>query len=107
MPAYAVANIYSMTVNSQILSYLRQVDATLEPYSGRFLVHGKKGEVVEGSIPGQVIIIEFPDLEKARSWYYSDAYQNILPLRTDNSEGDVTLIAGVSDAYSATDMLSK
>lgn len=107
MPAYAVANIHSMNVNSQIVSYLRKVDTTLKPYGGRFLVHGKKGEVVEGSIPGQLIIIEFPDIEKARSWYHSDAYQEILPLRTNNSEGDVTLIDGVAETYRASDMLSR
>lgn len=107
MPAYAVAYIREMKVNSKIVAYLQKIDATLEPYEGRFLVHGKQGKVVEGSVPGHLIIIEFPDLEHARSWYYSDAYQKILPMRMNNSEGDVILIDGVPEKYSASDLLSK
>ena len=93
MSAYAVLNLRQMNVNRELVVYLRKIDATLEPFDGRFLVHGKKGEVVEGAIPGQLIIIEFPDLEDARSWYYSEAYQKILPLRTHNSEGDVVSVS--------------
>lgn len=107
MPAYAVLTLRQMTVNSKIVAYLKQIDATLEPFEGRFLVHGKEGEVVEGNIPGQLVIIEFPDIDDARSWYNSDAYQKILPLRTNNSDGDVVLIDGVTEDYKAADMLSK
>lgn len=107
MPAYAVANIHQMSVNSKIVAYLKQIDATLGPYGGRFLVHGKQGEVVEGSLPGYLIIIEFPDLKHAREWYYSEDYQKILPLRTNNSESDVVLIDGVPENYRASNMLSK
>lgn len=107
MPAYAVANIHQINVNSRILAYLKQIDATLEAYDGRFLVHGNEGEVVEGSLTGHLIIIEFPDLEHAREWYYSEEYQKILPLRTNNSMCDVVLIDGVAENYKASNMLSK
>src|SRR5690625_4155248 len=107
MPAYAVANIKQMNMNSKVVKYLTQIDATLEPYQGRFLVHGKQGEVVEGSLRGHLIIIEFPNIEYARDWYYSEDYQKILPLRTDHSESDVVLIDGVSENYRALNMLSK
>jgi uncharacterized protein (DUF1330 family) len=53
--------------------------------------------VLEGAWPGQLIIIAFPDLERARAWYESHAYQEILPLRTNNSEGDVVLADGVPE----------
>lgn len=65
MPAYAVAHLYEMAANREIVAYLQQVDATLEPFGGRFLVHGKKGTVVEGDFTGYTIIIEFPDMENA------------------------------------------
>lgn len=107
MPAYAVANIHQMNVNSKVVAYLKQIDATLEPYEGQFLVHGKEGEVVEGNLPGHLIIIEFPDLEHARKWYYSEEYQKILPLRTNNSVSDVVLVEGVSENYKALNILSK
>jgi uncharacterized protein (DUF1330 family) len=63
--------------------------------------------VLEGSWPGHVIIIEFPDRERARARYESPAYQAILPLRTRNSEGDVIFADGVSAGYRATDVLAE
>lgn len=105
MPAYAVAHLTKMTVNRQLVAYLQQVDATLEPYGGRFLVHGKKSTVVEGDFSGYVIIIEFPDMEKAEGWYYSEDYQEIASLRKDNSEGSIILVEGVPDNYTASDLL--
>jgi len=107
MAAYAVAHLHEMKVNREIIIYLKKIDATLEPFGGHFLVHGKEGEVVEGTFPGHLIVIEFPDLEKARSWYYSEAYQNIVSMRTDNSKGSVILVDGVPEDYQAADLLSK
>ena len=61
--------------------------------------------MVEGQWGGDLVIIEFPDLERASAWYGSDAYQQILPLRTENSEGTVVLIDGVPPDHRATDIL--
>lgn len=107
MPAYAVAHLHELNVTREIVAYLNRIDATLEPFDGRFLVHGKKSDVVEGRFPGYCIIIAFPDIEKARGWYHSEAYQKIVSLRTNNSEGSVILVDGVPDNYQASDLLSK
>jgi uncharacterized protein (DUF1330 family) len=58
--------------------YLERIDSTLEPYSGRFLIHGGDREVLEGTWPGAVVMIEFPGMAEAKSWYSSPAYQKIL-----------------------------
>ena len=34
-------------------------------------MHGSTPEVVDGDLPGAVVIIEFPDVERARAWYRS------------------------------------
>src|SRR6059058_3475736 len=81
MTAYAIANLRSVDVNDEIRDYLLRIDATLEPYAGRFLVHGRTPQMVDGSFPGAVVIIEFPDLTSAHAWYDSPGYQAILPLR--------------------------
>jgi len=106
MAAYVVAHLREMTVNRKIVVYLQKIDATLEPYGGQFLVHGKKSEVVEGEFPGYLIIIQFPDMEKARGWYHSDAYQEIVSLRITISDGSVVLVDGVADDYKASNLLS-
>ena len=107
MPAYAVANLRNLNVGPDIAEYIRKIDATMEPYQGRFLVHGGAHEVLEGNWPHALVILEFPNMERAREWYASPGYQAILKLRTDNSDGDVIISQGVPDNYRATMMLEK
>lgn len=106
MPAYAVAHLREVSLNPAIVEYLQRIDATLEPFGGRFLVHGAQPQVVEGTFPGHLILIGFADMAKAKAWYYSPAYQAILPLRSDNSVGDVILVEGTDDGHRAIDILT-
>jgi uncharacterized protein (DUF1330 family) len=106
MSSYAVAHMHKVAIGPGIVEYLQRIDATLEPFGGRFLVHGGKAEVLEGTWSGNLIVIEFPDRTRARAWYESAAYQEILPLRTKNSESDTFLVDGVSEGHRATDVLA-
>ncbi|WP_182882921.1 DUF1330 domain-containing protein [Microbispora sp. H10949] len=106
MPAYAIAQLRDVTVGADIVEYLRRIDATLEPFGGRFVIHGGEAELLEGSWPQTLIVIEFPDLDTARAWYRSPAYQEILPLRTRNSSGDAVLLPGVGEDHRALDVLT-
>ena len=106
MSFYAVAHMRQVTMGPPIVEYLERIDGTLAPYGGRFLVHGGDPEVAEGNWPGTLIVIEFPSREDARGWYESAAYQEILPLRTDNSASDIIMIDGVEANHKATDVLT-
>ena len=126
MTAYAVAHLRAVDQNTEILEYLRRIDGTLDPFDGHFVVHGVLPEVVErgietgtgpgdvtaarkppgldlpaGEWPGFLVVIGFPDLDAARAWYDSPAYQEILPLRTRNSDGVTLLVDGVPEGYRA------
>ena len=106
MTAYAVAHLRSVQMGPDIVRYLERIDATLAPFGGRFVIHG--GPVVaapEGDWPGDLIVIEFPDREHATGWYASDAYQEILPLRTRNADGVAVILDGVPADHRATDVL--
>ena len=105
MPAYAVAHMRQVTMGPAVVEYLQRIDATLAPFGGRFIVHGGDVEVLEGRWPGHLIVIEFPDRGRASAWYNSDAYQQIVALRTDNSDSDVILADGVGSEHQATDVL--
>ena len=106
MPAYAVGHLHDVNVGADIVDYLRRIDATLEPFGGRFIIHGGPATILEGSWSGDLIVIAFPDRDSARAWYESSAYRQILPLRTRNSRGDVFLIEGVDADHKATDVLA-
>lgn len=107
MPAYAVGHLERVSFNEDIREYLRRIDATLLPFHGRFLVHAGRTEVLEGPWRGPLIVIEFPDMERARAWYTSAEYQAILPLRTANAEGVAILVEGVPEGYRAEDAIAK
>ncbi|MER5179924.1 DUF1330 domain-containing protein [Streptomyces sp. NPDC002896] len=102
MTAYAIGHLRPTGMNEDILTYMERIQSTMDPFGGRFLVHGAPTlEVKEGSWPGAIVIIEFPDMDSARGWYASPAYQEILPLRTRHIEGEVILVDGVGSGYDA------
>lgn len=105
MTAYAVAHLHAVEMGPAIVEYLQRIDATLAPHDGRYVIHGDRPEVLEGAWAGDLIIIAFPDLDRARAWYGSDAYQSIRPLRTDHSQGPVILIEGVPQGHRGADIL--
>ncbi|WP_166345968.1 DUF1330 domain-containing protein [Phytoactinopolyspora limicola] len=105
VPAYAVAHLHDVHLGEGIVEYLRGIDATLEPFGGRFVIHGGVPTVLEGTWTGDLIVIEFPDRASALAWYQSDDYQRILPLRLANSTGYGMIIDGVGADHVATDVL--
>jgi uncharacterized protein (DUF1330 family) len=107
MPAYAIAQLNDVQLGPDIADYLLDIDASLEPFGGRFLIHGAEPVVVEPGWTGHIVVIAFPDMEKARGWYESAAYQAILPLRTKNSNFTAFLIEGTKDGYQAKDLVTQ
>ncbi|UJW29161.1 DUF1330 domain-containing protein [Saccharothrix sp. AJ9571] len=108
MTAYALAHLRRPeTLHPGVFEYMKRVQATLDPFGGEFLVHGGQVEVVEGEWPGDLVLIAFPDIERARAWYASPAYQEILPLRTDHLDGDTLLVPGVSPGHQAAELADR
>ncbi len=99
MTAYAIAHLYTPKAHPEVYEYLERIQATIDPYRGRFLVHGGTVEVREGDWPGTIVILEFPDTDTARRWYESPAYQAILPLRARNIEGATIIVDGVHPGH--------
>lgn len=105
MTTFALAHIQHATFNDELIEYLHRIDATLEPHGGRFLIHGGGIQQLEGSWSGEIVLIAFPNHASAQNWYASQAYRQILPLRTANSSADVIFIDGVLPGHKATDIL--
>jgi len=52
-------------------------------------------EVLEGEWPAtQTVLLEFPSVEEARTWYTSERYQAAADLRRAAADTDVVLLAG-------------
>jgi len=104
-PVFVVAHLRDVKMGPAITEYLERIDATLAPHGGRFLVHGGRTDVLEGSWTGDLIILQFPTRSATTAWYRSPAYQEILPLRTRNAYGEVIIIDTVPADHRATDIL--
>ena len=62
--------------------YLSKVIPIIERAGGRYLTKSGSQEILEGDWkPNRVVIIEFPDLATARSWYDSPEYRPLIALR--------------------------
>jgi uncharacterized protein (DUF1330 family) len=85
---YFVAN-YSVTRAEGLpAEYVERVNPMLAGLAGAY----GSGEVLEGSPEDRVVVIEFDSRDEFDAWYFSDEYQEVLPLRTDNSEGWAVVI---------------
>jgi uncharacterized protein (DUF1330 family) len=105
-PSYAVARLSGVTMGPEIRAYLREIDATLAPFGGRFLVHGGPLTRIEGNWPdGDLVVLAFPSRAALEGWYGSPAYRRTLPLRTRHATTDVVFVDGVAEPHRATDIL--
>lgn len=103
---YAIGHLTDVDTGAEIIEYMDRVEATFEPYGGQWLVHGSAPQVLEGDLPGDVVIIGFPSIAAAGDWYASPPYQEICALRADHSRSVIALLAGVADGYRAADTIA-
>ena len=79
----------------QYARYTAQTPAAIARHGGKFVVRGGASEAVEGRPPqGRIVVIEFPSLEAARTFYQSADYQPLIPIRQSASSGRLLLVEG-------------
>lgn len=95
MAAYIVAQM-TVTDIDMYYEYASRIGGTIGSYGGR-IVAANDAEVREGSLPFlRTIIGEFPDLDSLRDWYESDAYQEIIGLRRNSTDGALFFVEGLT-----------
>ena len=106
MTAYAVCLIAETKFGEEIEQYLTAIDDTLEPFGGKFRIHGGPYQQIEGVFIGDLIVMEFPYMRSAGQWYESPAYKRIKHLRTNNSVSTLIFVNGTPEGHKATDILN-
>ena len=95
MSAYVVVNV-EVTNSSRYQDYVRQVNASVEAYGGRYLVRGGPTEVLEGNwVPHRFVVVEFPDRAHARSWWDSPEYASAKKVRQESAKTDMVIVEGI------------
>ena len=94
MAAYVIVNV-NVKDPLRYEDYKKMVPPTLVPYGGRFLVRGGTVHPREGTwLPKRFVILEFPDLERAKAWYDSVEYAPAKALRQATSTADLIMVEG-------------
>ena len=95
MAAYVIANI-EVTDPDAYAEYRRGVQATIDAFGGRFLVRAGRSEALEGTlVPARIVVLEFPDYDRAKAWWDSDLYRPLREMRMRASHGDLIVAEGV------------
>lgn len=92
---YVVVHL-DVTDPQKFEEYRERVPATISQYGGKYIVRGGAMETVEGEpLPSRTVILEFPSVEQAKTWYQSPEYQAIIGLRLAASTAQAQFVAGV------------
>src|SRR5688500_13488987 len=98
MAAYVIVDI----VIEDAASYERYkalAPASIARYGGRYLARGGETATLEGSwMPSRLVILEFPDAERARAWWDSPDYAEAKGLRQACARTEMVLVDGVATA---------
>lgn len=77
--------------------YRTRAAASITQYGGRYLARGGSVEPLEGEwSPRTIIILEFPDIDRARAWYRSPEYAQALQVRDEALSRNLILVDGIS-----------
>lgn len=95
MTAYVIVET-DITHPEQYELYKAASPAAIAAGGGRFLVRGGELAVLEGDwSPSRVVVLEFEDLEAAKRWYDSQAYQEARKLREGAAKFRMIAVQGV------------
>ncbi|QCP54301.1 DUF1330 domain-containing protein [Trinickia violacea] len=76
--------------------YMPRVRPILEQYGATFLIAGGDPAVVEGDRNvKRVVLLEFETPQRAKDFYFSDAYQEIIGYRFESAGCHLYFLAGV------------
>ena len=96
MPAYIIVEI-SINDPEQYEEYKKLTPASVAAFGGKFIVRGGKTETLEGKWdPERIVVLEFPDEDKAKQWWSSELYAPAKALRQRIADTKMLLVAGHS-----------
>lgn len=95
MAAYIIARI-NVTDPDQYKEYINVTPGIIAKYDGRFIVRGGEKVTLEGpEEKWRIVVIEFPDLPKAKEFYYSPEYTDARKIREGAALAQFVAVRGV------------
>lgn len=95
MSAYIIVEMDVKNI-TEFEEYKKLATDTLKPFGGKYIVRGGRTETLEGNwIPNRIVILEFPDVDKAKEWWSSENYAMAKSIRQSSAESKMILVEGV------------
>lgn len=95
MTAYVVLDL-KVTDPDAFARYRELAPAAIAAYGGRYIARGGATEIMEGSWElDRVVILEFPSLDKAKSWLESPEYREARALRQASAKTNAFVTQGL------------
>ena len=70
--------------------------ASIKAFDGKLVAATGNIESREGDWhPTRIVMLEFPSMEKARAWYESPEYQEVLPIRLGANKDKMVIFEGL------------
>ena len=94
MKAYLVLDL---TVNdfNRFKKYVAEIPAFIAKHSGRYIVQGAQPTAIESDWkPERMVIIEFPEREKAETFLGDPEIQHLFKLRHETTTSKLVLVDG-------------
>lgn len=96
MSAYVISELEIRDPNT-IETYRTIAAKSIAQYGGRYLVRGGAVSVAEGGPPAKnIVVVEFPSMERLREWYASPEYAEALKVRRTALERRLIFVEGVA-----------
>ncbi|MCK6210071.1 DUF1330 domain-containing protein [Georgenia sp. EYE_87] len=94
MTAYVIARIREITDPDLFNEYRKQMPVVLAQYGGRYLARGPEEDLLAGSGPEKVAIIEFPSRAAADKFWTSPEYTEVRKLRERSADSKIGVVEG-------------
>jgi uncharacterized protein (DUF1330 family) len=96
MSAYVVSEVQIVDEDAAA-HYRRWAAESIATYGGRYLARGADPVVVEGAPTNRrIVIVEFPSMDRIRSWYSSPEYARALQFRHAALERRLMFVDGIT-----------
>ncbi|MGF1492356.1 MAG: DUF1330 domain-containing protein [Microcoleaceae cyanobacterium] len=92
-PAYLIATLELSDPDMFMRDYSKPVFPTITEAGGEVLIATPIVDVLEGSYKASwTAVLKFPSMEALKTWYSSDRYQALIPIRQSLSSPDSSIL---------------
>ena len=96
MPAYIIVDV-KINNPEEYDEYKKLTPASVEAFGGSFIARGGTTETLEGDWnPSRVVVLRFPNADRARQWWSSKEYSIAKLIRQGSADTKMILVDGVN-----------